>query len=223
MNEIKDLKIVVLVSGNGSNLQALIDASKLKDYPAVISLVVSDNKNAYALTRAEESNIRTEVYNFKDKSNYRKLANDLEEIDIDLICCAGFMRIIPDFFVKKFTGKIINIHPSLLPSFPGLNAQKQALDSGVRISGCTVHYVDEGIDTGSIIMQASVPILPDDDQDKITKRILKFEHKIYPIAVKLIANKKVYLENRKTQYNFNMQSFPEGFLFPGLEVGIDSK
>tara|TARA_A100001037_G_C15134019_1_gene630135 strand:- start:494 stop:1165 length:672 start_codon:yes stop_codon:yes gene_type:complete len=223
MSEIKNCKLAVLASGNGSNLQALIDASKFSSYPAEISLVVSDNENAYALKRAEEAEIKTLFYNFKEKSNYKNLSDELKNQNIDLICCAGFMRIIPDFFVKEFAGKIVNIHPSLLPSFPGLNAQKQALDSGVRISGCTVHFVDEGVDTGSIIMQAAVPILPDDNQDALTQRILKFEHRIYPMAVKLIAENMVYLDDRTTHYNIDLKSIPEGFLFPGIQLRLDEK
>tara|TARA_B100000686_G_scaffold141843_2_gene149300 strand:- start:2636 stop:3307 length:672 start_codon:yes stop_codon:yes gene_type:complete len=223
MSDINIFKLAVLASGNGSNLQALIDASKSSSYPAEISLVVSDNKNAYALKRAEEAQIKTVTYDFKDKSNYNNLASELKKQSIDLICCAGFMRIIPDYFVKGFIGKIVNIHPSLLPSFPGLNAQKQALDSGVRISGCTVHFVDEGVDTGSIIMQASVPILPDDNLDTLTQKILRFEHKIYPMAVRLIAENKVYLEDRKTNYKLDIESIPEGFLFPDMQVRLDEK
>ena len=223
MSDINFFKLAVLASGNGSNLQALIDASKSSSYPAEISLVVSDNKNAYALKRAEEAQIKTVTYDFKDKSNYNNLARELKKQSIDLICCAGFMRIIPDYFVKGFIGKIVNIHPSLLPSFPGLNAQKQALDSGVRISGCTVHFVDEGVDTGSIIMQASVPILPDDNLDTLTQKILRFEHKIYPMAVRLIAENKVYLEDRKTHYKLDIESIPEGFLFPDIQVRLDEK
>ena len=223
MSDINIFKLAVLASGNGSNLQALIDASKSSSYPAEISLVVSDTKNAYALKRAEEAQIKTVTYDFKDKSNYNNLASELKKQSIDLICCAGFMRIIPDYFVKGFIGKIVNIHPSLLPSFPGLNAQKQALDSGVRISGCTVHFVDEGVDTGSIIMQASVPILPDDNLDTLTQKILRFEHKIYPMAVRLIAENKVYLEDRKTNYKLDIESIPEGFLFPDMQVRLDEK
>ena len=223
MDENKNLNICVLVSGNGTNLQALIDSCKLDDYPAKISLVVSDNLNAFALKRADESNVKTKVYDFKDENNYNKLADELKIQEIDLICCAGFMRIIPDYFVKEFAGKIINIHPSLLPSFPGLNAQKKALESGARISGCTVHFVDEGVDTGPIIMQASVPILPNDNQDILSKRILEFEHQIYPMVVKLIAKRLVLYRDGKTHYNYQLNSVPDGFLSPSIEAEFYSK
>ncbi len=223
MDVIKVLKICVLVSGNGTNLQALIDSCKLDDVPAEISLVVSDNLNAFALKRAKESNIKTKVYDFKDKNNYNKLANELKIQNIDLICCAGFMRIMPNYFVREFVGKIINIHPSLLPSFPGLNAQKKALKSGARISGCTVHFVDEGMDTGPIIMQASVPILPDDDQNILSKRILEFEHHIYPMVVRLIAKRMVVFHDGKTHYNYQINSVPDGFLSPSIQDEFYSK
>ena len=221
MEELQIIKLAVLASGNGTNLQALIDSCKLPDYPAEISLVVSDNEKSFALKRAKESKIKTKIYDLKNKTNYRTLADDLKALDVDLICCAGFMRIIPSFFVKEFKGKIVNIHPSLLPSFPGLNAQEKALESGTRITGCTVHFVDEGVDTGPIIMQASVPILPDDVVEVLTKRILQFEHLIYPIAVKFIAKKMVTLDNGKTHYHFQINSIPEGFSSPVTQKEFD--
>lgn len=198
----KKLKIAVLVSGRGSNLQALIDAINsgyIKD--AKIDIILSNKADSYALKRGDDAGIETlflDPKTFKDKEAY-----DLEVISIlktrgvELICLAGFMRIISPAIIHAFKYKIINIHPSLLPSFPGLNAQKQALDHGVKVSGCTVHFVDEGVDTGPIILQSAVTVNPDDDEVSLSEKILTEEHKIYVEAVKLFSEGRLELAGRR--------------------------
>jgi len=207
-------RLGVLASGRGSNLQALIDAGRNANFPAEVVLVLSDKKNAYALERASLAGIRTGHLAPKEEGFYRKMGDEIENYGVDLVCCAGFMRILPPEFVNRFSGRIINIHPSLLPSFPGLHAQKKALDAGVRVTGCTVHFVDEGVDTGPIILQAAVPVLPDDDEKTLSERILTYEHRIYPLAVRLIAEGSVRCIDGVVQYTES--AFPEskGFISP---------
>lgn len=187
--------LVVLASGRGSNLQALIDAG----FP--IALVITDKENALALERAKKHGIPAEYINPKDfshKEEYEaKLVEKIKEYHCTLVCLAGFMRILSPYFINNVNLKILNIHPSLLPSFPGLNAHQQALDYGVKFSGCTVHLVDEGVDSGPIIKQAVVPVFPDDTVDSLAERILVEEHRIYPLAVKLILEDKLTFQGRK--------------------------
>lgn len=194
----KMLKIAVFASGRGSNLQAIIAAVKSGELPAEICLVISDREDAKALSRAEEAGIANKFIDpgrFQDQAEYEKaLIAELNKAEIELIVLAGFMRILSPDFVGKYENKIINIHPSLLPAFQGLQAQKQALECGVRYSGCTVHFVDEGIDTGPIILQAVVEVREDDGVEELADRILKEEHRIYPRAIKLIAEDRVKIE-----------------------------
>lgn len=194
-------RLAVLASGRGSNLQALIDAIEEGKIRAEIAVVISDNPEAQALNRADKYGIpavSVQRRNFTTREFFEKQILDIiEEKKCDLICLAGFMRILSSYFINNSEAKIINIHPSLLPSFPGLDAQKQALDYGVKFSGCTVHFVDEGMDSGPIILQAVVPVYDDDTEDTLAERILKEEHRIYPEAVKLIAEGKVKIEGRR--------------------------
>lgn len=188
---IKPLRLAVLASGRGSNLQALVDAGEKGAMDGTVSLVVSDNPAAYALERAKKHGIPFRVIernNFASRQAFDDaLACAVEESGADLAALAGFMRIISPSFLARFPGKVINIHPALLPSFPGLDAQKQALEYGVKISGCTVHFVDEGVDTGPIILQSAVPVLSGDTVESLSARILEQEHIIYPKAVTMIA------------------------------------
>ena len=207
----------VLASGRGSNLQALINAGQNADFPAEVVLVLSDKRNAYALERASIAGIRTRHLAPREKGFYQKMGDEIESGGIDLICCAGFMRILPPEFVSRYSGRIINIHPSLLPSFPGLHAQKKALDAGVRVTGCTVHYVDEGVDTGPIILQAAVPVLPYDDEKTLSDRILVYEHRIYPLAVRLIAEGSVRLIDGVVAYTGDALLDGTGFISPVAE------
>ncbi len=191
---LKKFKLAVLVSGRGSNLQAIIDSIE-QDAPDIqLSIVISNVKDAPALKRAEKHGIETVFIDpaaSLDRKAFDKAVIDkLKERSVDLICLAGYMRILGREFIQTFANRIINIHPSLLPAFPGLDAQKQAIDYGVKFSGCTVHFVDEGIDSGPIIMQTAVPVFDHDDEESLTQRILEQEHILYPKAIKLIAEKK---------------------------------
>lgn len=199
------MKIAVFASGRGSNLQALIDASASGYISTKIDLVISDNKDAQALKRAESAridNIFVDPKEFKTHREYEeKLIEILKKYKIDLIALAGFMRILSASFIKEYRNKIINIHPSLLPAFKGLNAQLQALESGVKYSGCTVHFVDEGVDSGPIIEQAVVRVKDNDTVADLSQRILKEEHKIYPEVIKNIVEGKVIIRGRKVIWN----------------------
>ena len=193
-------KLAVLVSGRGSNLQAIIDSIEREELDAHLSIVISNTKDAMALKRAEKHGIKTI---FIDPSTYinskeydKALVLKLKEFSIDLICLAGYMRILGEEVIQTFEKKIINIHPSLLPAFPGLNAQKQAINHGVKFSGCTVHFVDSGVDNGPIILQTVVPVYDNDDEKSLSRRILEQEHYLYPKAIKMIQEKKIRLSGR---------------------------
>lgn len=193
--------LAILISGRGSNLGALIDACELQDFPAAIKMVISNKPSANGLARANLAGIRTKIVDQKsfDKSDEGRAAFDaaIDEIlnveNIDYICLAGFMRILTRDFVTKWRGKLINIHPSLLPAFKGLGVHDRMIDAGVKIAGCTVHFVSTEMDSGPIIGQAAVPVLPDDDADSLAARILMQEHKLYPSCIKLLAGGKARL------------------------------
>ncbi len=195
-------KIAVLISGSGTNLQSIIDSVEsgfLSDLE--ICAVVSNKEEAYGLTRARSRGIPTEVLrhgDFSGRENFeKKLIAILEGYGTDLVVLAGFMRVFTPLFVHHFKQRIMNIHPALLPSFPGTNAQHQAFDYGVRFSGCTTHFVDEGTDTGPIILQAVVPVLPEDTDQTLAERILKEEHRIYPESIRLWSQDRLRIEGRK--------------------------
>jgi phosphoribosylglycinamide formyltransferase 1 len=183
-------RIGVLLSGRGSNFEALADSVSAGRIPnAEISVVVSNKPGASGLERAAARNIPARAIPSKglEREAYdRQVAAVLQEYKVDLICLAGYMRLLSPFFVASFPQRILNIHPSLLPSFPGLESQKQALDYGVKFAGCTVHFVDENLDAGPIILQSAVPVLDNDDEHTLSARILKEEHRIYTQAVKII-------------------------------------
>jgi phosphoribosylglycinamide formyltransferase 1 len=197
------LRVAVLVSGHGSNLQALIDASASPEYPAQIALVISNVPTAFAIERARAAGLPTQVIDhraFQVREDFeRALLDALTEHRAELVCLAGFMRILSPGFLKMFPGQILNIHPSLLPAFPGLHAPKQALIHGVKITGCTVHFVDEGTDNGPILVQAAVPVLPGDTEESLAARIHVEEHRIYPMAVRWVAAQLVAREGRHTR------------------------
>jgi len=198
------INIVVLASGRGSNLQAIIDAIERKEIDGRITAVISDVQGALALERAQMHGLQPVTISYKEfssKAEYEhKLLKTLEELKPDLICLAGYMRIVGAEIIKKFHNKIINIHPSLLPSFPGLHVQKKALEYGVKFSGCSVHFVDEGVDSGPIIIQAVVPVLDNDTKETLSSRILEQEHKIYPKAIQLFAKGKLKIEGRQVKW-----------------------
>jgi len=194
------LKLGVLISGSGSNLQSIIDHIENGTLPAQIQIVVSNNPEAYGLVRAKKHGIPCAVLNHQDFSSRedfdRELIRILQNTGIELIVLAGFMRILTASFLHAFEQKIINIHPALLPAFPGTHVQQKAIDYGVKFSGCTVHFVDEGVDTGPIIIQAVVPVHKNDTAETLADRILKEEHKIYPQAIRYFAEDRIIKNGR---------------------------
>lgn len=188
------INLGVLISGRGSNLQAIIDACEGGKIPAKVVVVVSDDPQVGGLERAKKHGIPTAVL-----KNETEILKTLKEYKVDLVCLAGYMRIVGPVLLEHYRGKMINIHPSLLPSFPGLHAQRQALEHGVLITGATVHFVDEGCDTGPIIIQSAVPVKEKDDEAALAARILEQEHLIYPQAIKLFAEGKLKIEGRRVK------------------------
>ncbi|AHF06399.1 phosphoribosylglycinamide formyltransferase [Desulfitobacterium metallireducens] len=184
------MRIGVLASGRGSNLQALIEAWQEGKFPAEFVAVGSDHAEALALKRAEKANIPQRAFPLKDYSTRgeqeQAILDWLKESQVELLVLAGFMRVLSSDFLSALNCPVLNIHPSLLPSFPGLHAQRQAIEYGVKVAGCTVHFVDEGLDSGPIILQEAVPVEPGDTEETLTERILKVEHKLYPEAVRLV-------------------------------------
>ncbi|MGB9716015.1 MAG: phosphoribosylglycinamide formyltransferase [Thermodesulfovibrionales bacterium] len=197
------LKIGVLASGRGSNFQSIIDEIESHRLKARIVLLITDNPSAYAIERAKKHGIDYLVITpgaFDSRDDfYRKITDELKRRDVELIVLAGFMRIVGKPLIEAFPNRIMNIHPALLPSFPGLHGQKQALEYGVKVSGCTVHFVDEGMDTGPIIIQAAVPVFQDDTEESLSERILKYEHKIYPEAIRLFSEGRIEVEGRRVK------------------------
>ena len=197
------LRLGVLISGNGSNLQSIIDNIEKGSLKAIIKIVISNNPDAYGTIRAKKHGIPVVILkhsDFKNKEDFDlELIKILKSNNVDLVILAGFMRILTPAFLKAFSHKIMNIHPALLPSFPGIHGQKQAVEYGVKISGCTVHFVDEGVDTGPIIMQKAVQVLDDDTEETLAARILKKEHMIYPQAIQLFADGKIEIQGRKVR------------------------
>jgi phosphoribosylglycinamide formyltransferase 1 len=193
--------IGVLVSGSGSNLQSIMDACERKEIDGQVSIVISNLPGVYALERAQEKGIPTKVVSHAEHPNRENFDEELVIIlkgyQVDLVVLAGFMRVLTPTFLRQFPGRVMNIHPALLPSFPGLGVRQKAIDYGVRFSGCTVHFVDEGVDTGPIIIQAVVPVYPEDTEDLLKERILRLEHKIYPEAIELFAQGRLSTKGRK--------------------------
>jgi phosphoribosylglycinamide formyltransferase 1 len=189
------LKVGVLISGRGSNLQALIDAAANPAYPAEIVTVVSNRSNVQGLTRAADAGIPHHVIAETDRAAFAAAADKvLKGAGVELVALAGFMRLLDIGFVEAWADRMVNIHPSLLPSFPGLHPQRQALAAGVKFSGCTVHFVRVAVDTGPIIAQAVVPVEDGDDEDRLAARILAAEHRLYPLAVRLFAEGRLHIE-----------------------------
>ncbi len=215
----KKVKLGVLVSGRGSNLQAIIDNIEKGRLSAEIAVVISDQADAYALERARIHNIPAVHVSSKGYKGKRQeydafLVEELHKHNVELVCLAGFMRIITPVLIKAFPNRIFNIHPALLPAFPGLHVQRAALEHGAKFSGCTVHFVDEGMDTGPIIIQAVVPILDNDTEDSLSARILKQEHKIYSRAIQLYAEGRLKIEGRRVVAADNRQSADEFLINP---------
>ena len=203
------LKLAILISGRGSNMKSILNAVQKQNIPIKPTIVISNKPLAKGLKIARKLGVQTEIVESKGFQGTRweydqKIIHVLSKYDItpknSLICLAGFMRILSPEFIKKFKNRILNIHPAILPAFPGLDAQKRAVDSGARYSGCTVHFVDEGVDTGPILVQEIVKIKNDDTEETLSKRILTKEHKAYVKAVKLIAEKKISVMGRNVKF-----------------------
>ena len=197
----RQLPIGMLISGGGTNLQAIIDAIEAKRLDAAIKLVLSNKADAYGLVRAKNHGIATEILdhrNYPSRETYDQAVVDLLRAHgVELVVLAGFMRLLSPVFVKAYSNRIMNIHPALLPSFPGLHVQKKAVEYGVRFSGCTVHFVNDECDEGPIIIQAVVPVFADDTEEKLAARILKEEHRIYPRAIQLYAEGRLRVDGRR--------------------------
>ena len=198
------LKTAVLVSGRGSNLQALLDACAAPDFPAQIVLVLSNVPDAYGLERARQRDVPTAVIRHRDYPTRETfdaaLDAKLREAGAEFVCLAGFMRLLGSDFVRAWEGRIVNIHPSLLPSFKGLHVHEQAIAAGVRVSGCTVHYVIAELDSGPPIVQEAVPVMHGDTAQTLAARVLEAEHRIYPEALRLVAEGRVRLENGRAVF-----------------------
>jgi phosphoribosylglycinamide formyltransferase-1 len=197
------LSVGVLISGSGSNLQALIDRIADGTVPARLALVISNRADAFGLQRARLAGIPTRVIDhreFPDRVSFdRAMIAALQEYGVELVCLAGFMRVLTAEFIRAFEGRLLNIHPALLPAFPGLHVQQRAIDAGARFSGATVHFVTEEVDAGPIVIQAVVPILDHDDAQTLAARILKQEHRIYPLAVLWFAQGRLQIVRQRVQ------------------------
>jgi phosphoribosylglycinamide formyltransferase 1 len=212
--------IGVLVSGSGSNLQSIINSIEQGRLDAEIKIVVSNIRDAYALQRAEHHSLPTAVVSHEDFETREAFDEEIVRIlqakGVELVVMAGFMRIITPVLLQAYPEKIINIHPALLPSFPGIHAQRQAVDYGVRFAGCTVHFVDVGVDSGPIIIQAIVPVYDEDTEETLSQRILKEEHRIYPQAIQFFATGRIQRKNRRVIISGGKAEEFTSFHNPGL-------
>jgi phosphoribosylglycinamide formyltransferase-1 len=197
------VRLGVLASGRGSNLQAILDAIDAGRCPARVVVVVSDRAGAQALDRARRAGIEAvhlDPQAYADRAAFdQAVLAVLTKHDVELVCLAGFMRLLSAGFVAAFRGRILNVHPALLPAFPGLHAQRQALESGAKVSGATIHLVDEGVDTGPVVLQAAVPVLEGDTEATLSARILVEEHRLYPEAIRLYAEGRLVVEGRRVR------------------------
>ena len=215
------LRLGALASGGGTNLQSIIDRCDDGSLAAQIVLVISNNPDSGALVRAREAGIPALCINHRDYADReefdRAVVAALREAGVDLVILAGFMRLISDVFIETFPGRIMNIHPALLPAFPGLHVQRKALEYGARFAGCTVHFVDGGVDTGPIIIQAVVPVLGDDTEESLSERILGQEHRIYPRAIQLFAEGRLHIEGRRVRIEPLLSPTEAALVNPPLE------
>jgi phosphoribosylglycinamide formyltransferase 1 len=217
----RQIPIGVLISGSGTNLQSIIDAIEAQKLDAKIEIVLSNKADAYGLARAQNHGIETEVLehqNFPSREAYDQAVVDLlRGRGVELVVLAGFMRLLSPVFIKAYSNRIMNIHPALLPSFPGLHVQKKAVDHGVRFSGCTVHFVNEECDEGPIIIQAVVPVFPDDTDETLAARILTQEHRIYPRAIQLYAEGRLHIVGRKVLVDHFEKDDAQVLIQPAME------
>jgi phosphoribosylglycinamide formyltransferase-1 len=203
MPERRRLRVGVLASGRGSNFAALVAAARAGDMPADVVVLISDRAESGAVALARTEGVEAVVIPPREhpgrEAHDKAVTDALEARRVGLVCLAGYMRILGAGFVEHFRGRLLNIHPALLPAFPGLHAQRQALQHGVRVAGATVHFVDEGMDTGPIVLQAAVPVQPEDTEDTLAARILAEEHRIYPEAVRLFAEGRLEIDGRRVR------------------------
>jgi phosphoribosylglycinamide formyltransferase 1 len=197
----KPLRLGVLISGSGTNLQAIMDAVAAREINAEIPVVISNRADAYGLERAQKGGVRTVIIDhrqFPSREAFdRRLVDQLRAAEVELVVLAGFMRLLSTVMLRAFPNRIMNIHPALLPSFPGLHVQKAAVDYGVRLAGCTVFFVTEGLDDGPVIIQAAVPVYPEDTEETLAARILTQEHRIYPRAIGLFEQGRLEVSGRR--------------------------
>jgi phosphoribosylglycinamide formyltransferase 1 len=217
----RKLRLGVLVSGGGTNLQAIIDRCQDDSIDAEIALVLTNNAQAGALERCRKAGVPTCIIDHRPYATREDfdaaMVAALREAEVDLVVLAGFMRLISGVFLEAFPGRIMNIHPALLPAFPGLHVQRKAVEYGVRFSGCTVHFVDAGLDTGPIIIQAVVPVLDTDDEAALSARILEQEHRIYPRAIQLFAERRLKVEGRRVRIDPPLAPSETALVHPPLE------
>jgi len=203
VSEEKKIRIAVLASGSGTNLEAIARAAESGEIPVEISLVLSDNPQAYALVRAEKHNIPTKCFlisDFPSREAFDKaIADELSAAGVELVVLAGYMKLVGGEILSRFKNRIMNIHPALLPSFPGTHGVRDALEYGVKVSGVTVHFVDEGLDTGPIILQEAVPVYDGDDEETLHQRIHQVEYRLYPLAIKLFAQGRLKVEGGRVR------------------------
>jgi phosphoribosylglycinamide formyltransferase-1 len=199
-NARKKVPLAVLVSGNGTNLQALLDATRSPSYPAEVALVLSNTPDAFALERARKAGVPTQVVphgRFSNREDFEDaLIAAIEKAGAELVALAGFMRVLSPRFVRRFSNRILNVHPALLPAFPGTNAIEQAWNYGIKVTGVTVHLVDEGTDTGPIVLQEAIEVSPKETLESLEKKVHSVEHKLFPEAVRLLAEGKLKVEGR---------------------------
>ena len=216
-------RVVVMISGRGSNLGALISASMASGYPCRIVGVISDQPDAAGLELAGNYDIETHIADRRDhdsrESHEEEIQSALEKMQPDIVCLAGYMRLLSGEFVRKWLGSMINIHPSLLPSFTGLDTHQRVLAHQVRLHGCSVHFVTEGMDEGPLIAQAAVPVMPDDDADSLAARVIKAEHRLYPAALRLVADGRVRITDSGTVLFTDFPSADEDSIL--FSSGID--
>ena len=211
----------ILISGSGTNLQAIIDSIEAGLINATIKVVISNREKAYGLERARKHGLAIEIVDhqkYVKREEYDRILIDiLKERGVDLVILAGFMRLLSALFTQSYANRIMNIHPSLLPAFPGLHVQKKAIDHGVRFSGCTVHFVNDKCDGGPIIIQAVVPVFPDDDEKSLAARILKEEHLIYPKAIQLYCEGRLHVDDRKVMVDRLEKDKDRTLILPSLD------
>jgi len=214
-------RVGILISGRGSNMVALLEGMRAGEIPGEAVLVVSNKAGTPGLAKARSFGVEAAVVpqhkGLARQEHDQRVVALLERAGVDYVCLAGYMRILSAWFIERFPHRIINIHPALLPSFPGLHAQRQALDQGARISGCTVHFVDAQVDHGPTIVQAAVPVLPGDDEDALATRILEQEHRIYPLALKWLCEGRLRVEGRRVTVTGESVDVPAAMMVPTVD------